>query len=341
MDFKRVAIIGVNCISASIGMKLKEQKEPPEIVGYDGEAVAADLARSMGAFDRAERKLGRACQGADLVIVAVPLSAIRETFAAIGPHLEPGCLVTDTAPLKAPVMHWADETLPRNVYFAGGHIVPNPAIAEFDPLEGLDEASADLLVEALYFFVLPDHPSKADAFADLAVALEAHPYFIDATEHDGLHAGVEGLPELLAVALLRATVGAPGWEEMRKLAGRSFAAAANAADSIDKCRGDERRTAVFLNRENVLLHLNILLGELVHLRDLLSQDDPEPFEEIVAAAAEGRAGWLQERERGMWTKGRVFSKEAMPTLGRQFSQMIFGGSLTRRLKEGANRSREK
>ncbi len=334
MIFKQVAIIGVNCISASIGMKLKEHKSPPEIVGYDREAVAADLARSMGAFDRAERKLSRVCQGADLVIVAEPLAAIRDTFEAIAPHLEPGCLVTDTAPLKAPVMCWAGEMLPETVYFAGGHIVPNPAIAEFDSLESLSEASADLLVEALYFFTTPGDLPNADACADLAAALGAHPYFIDATEHDGLHAGVEGLPELLAVALLRATVDAPGWEEMRKLAGRSFAAVVNAADS-----GDERRTSVFLNRENVLLHLDILLGELVHLRDLLSQDDPEPFEEIVAAVAEGREGWIRERERGMWTKERVFSKEAMPTLGRQFSQMIFGGSLTRRLKEGANRSR--
>lgn len=338
MDFERVAIIGVNCISASIGMKLKEQKKPPEIVGYDGEAVAADLARSMGAFDRAERKLGRACQGADLVIVAVPLSAIRETFAAIAPHLEPGCLVTDTAPLKAPVMRWAKETLPRNVYFASGHLVPNPAIAEFDPLEGLDEASADLLVEALYFFTAPGDLPNADAFVDLAVALDAHPYFIDATEHDGLHAGVEGLPKLLAVALLRATVGAPGWEEMRKLAGRSFAAATAAANSDGN---NERRTAVFLNRENVLLHLNVLLSELIQLRDLLRQDDPEPFEEIVAAAVEEREGWIRDRGRGMWTKERVFSKEAIPTLSRQLSQMIFGDSLTRRLKEGANRSREK
>ncbi|RLC75573.1 MAG: hypothetical protein DRJ03_19920 [Chloroflexi bacterium] len=334
MNFKRVAIIGVNCISVSIALKLKEQKEPPEIVGYDGEAVAADLARSMGAFDRAERKPGRACQGADLVIVTVPLSAIRDTFAAIGPHLEPGCLVTDTAPLKAPVMRWAKETLPRNVYFAGGHPVPNPALVGFDSLEGLDEASADLLVEALYFFTTPGDLPNGDAFADLAVALDAHPYFIDATEHDGLHAGVEGLPDLLAVALLRATVGAPGWEEMRKLAGRSFAAAANAADS-----GDERRITVFLNRENVLLHLNILLGELIRLRDLLSQDDPEPLEEIFAAAAEGRDGWIQERERGMWTKERVFSKESMPALGQQVSQMLFGGSLTRRLRERSDRSR--
>ena len=33
MDFKRVAIIGTNCISVSIALGLRAQTEPPEIVG--------------------------------------------------------------------------------------------------------------------------------------------------------------------------------------------------------------------------------------------------------------------------------------------------------------------
>ena len=335
MRFKRVAIIGTSCIGVSIAMGLKAQEESLEVVGYDAEVLAADLARSMGAFDRVERKPGQACQGADLVIVAVPLSDVRDTFAAIAPHLEPGCLVTDTACLKAPVMRWADELLPKNISFVGGHPIPNPAIVGFNTLEGLDEASADLLVEALYCFTTSSDFASTDACADLAAALDAHPYFIDATEHDGLHAGAEGLPDLLAVALLRATVDTPGWQEMRQLAGRHFAATTQAADGPT-----ERRTALFLNRENVLLRLNVLLNELVRLRDMLSQDDVEPFEELFAAAAEGRAAWIQERERGMWTEGSIFSKEDMPTLGQQVSQMLFGGSLARRLKEGPGRSRK-
>ncbi len=328
MDFKRVAIIGTNCISASIGMKLKELGEPPTVVGYDREAVAANLARSMGAFDRVERKPGQACQGADLVIVAVPLSEVRDTFAAIAPHLEPRCLVTDTACLKVPVMRWADEVLPRKVHFAGGHPIPNPAIAGFNSLEGLDEASADLLTEALYCFTTPSHLSNANDFADLAVALDAHPFFIDATEHDGLHAGAEGLPQLLAIALLQATVDTPGWQEMRKLAGRSFAAATGVADSAG-----EHHSAVFLNRENIVLRLNVLLGELVRMRDLLSQDDPEPFEQVVLAAAEGREVWLQERERGLWTTERALGEKDVPGVGERFGQLLFGNSLSRRLKE--------
>ncbi len=338
MDVKRIAIIGANWLSVSIALGLKAQKNPPEIVGYDIEAVAADLARSQGAFDRVELKTDRACRNADLVVVATPLSAIREVFTAIAPHLQPGCLVTDTAPLKAPVMHWAEELLPESVSFIGGHLIPNPAIVGFDFVEGLDTASADLLREALYCFITPTSTSRGviSACARLAEALDAHPFFMDVTEHDGLQAGVEGLPDLLAIALLRATVDTPGWEEMRKFAGRRFAIATEAADDAL-----EHYSALFLNREHVVRRLNVLLNELIHLRDLLTQEDAGPLEETFAATAKGRARWIRERERGMWIKERIVDTEHIPSMGQRIGQLIFGDRMASRLENRPDRSSEK
>jgi len=338
MDFKRVAIIGTDCISASIALGLKAQKEPPEIIGYDADTVAADLARAQGAFDRVERKPGRACQDADLVIVAVPLTRLRETFATIAPHLQPGCLVTDTARLKAPVMRWAEELLPESVFFMGGHPILNPVIVGVEPLEGLEAASADLLREALYCFTTPTRTSSAaiDAFAGLALTLEAHPFFIGVTEHDGLQAGVEGLPDLLAIALLRATVDTPGWQEMRKFAGYRFAVATEAADDAHK-----RHSVVFLNRENVLRRLNALLSELVRLRDILTHDDAEALEEAFVAAAEGRDRWIEEREQGMWGSERAVSVERIPTAGERIGRLFFGDYMATRLTEGPDHPRRR
>lgn len=337
MDFKRIAIIGADCISVSIALGLKAQKEPPEIIGYDAESVAADSARARGAFDRLERKPDRACQNADLVIVAVPLPAIRETFAAIAPHLQPGCFVTDTARLKAPVMRWAEELLPESVFFVGGHIILNPAIVGFDSPEGLEAANANLLRGALYCLITPTRTSSAviDAFTELAEALGADPFFIDVAEHDGLQAGIEELPDLLAIALLRATVDTPGWQEMRKFAGHRFAVATEATDDAY-----ERQIAIFLNRENVLCRLNLLLDELVRLRDLLTHDDAEPFEKAFVVATKGRARWIEEREQGMWVKERGLDTDHIPTAGEQIRQLIFGGHLSTRRKEEPGDSRK-
>lgn len=327
MNFKRVAIIGTNVISVSIAFGLKGQKEPPEIVGYDANKVAADLSRARGAFDQVERRPGRACRDADLVIVAVPLFDIRETFVAIAPHLKPGCLVIDTARLKGPVLDWAKELLPQNVSFVGGHIIPNPAIIGLAPLEELDVSSADLLREALCCFTTAPGRSGAaiDVCSELADVLNARPFFIDVTEHDGLQAGVEELPDLLTIALLRATVDTPGWQEMRKFAGSRFAAATYAADDAH-----ERHASVFLNRENVLRRLDALLIELMRLRDFLNKGDGEALEETFATAAEGRARWLGERERGMWVEEGTVSTEELPSAREQLGQMLFGERISRR-----------
>lgn len=330
MDFKRVAVVGIDCISLSIALGLKAQKEPPEIVGHDADGVAADLALTQGAFDRLERRLDRTCENTDLVIVAVPLHAVRETFVAIAPHLQPGCLVTDTARLKAPVLGWADELLPQSVFFVGGHPMPNPAIVGFDTLQKLETASTDLLREALYCITpstrVPD--ILLDAFIGTVKALGAHLYFIDANEHDGLQASAEGLPDLLAVALLRASVDNPGWQEMRKFTGFRFATATEAAGDARACH-----TAVFLNHQHVLPRLDILLSQLAHLRDLLAQDDTEALEEIVAAAAEGRARWIEERRQGMWIEERAVNTGRLPSISERLKELMFGGIVTRRTRE--------
>jgi prephenate dehydrogenase len=337
MNVKRVAIIGTNPITVAIAMALKKHKDAPEIVGYDAGSVTADLARARGAFDRTERKLDRVCRDAELVFVTVPLSDIRETFATIAPHLKPGALVIDTARLKAPVMEWAEELLPENVVFVGGHLILNPAIIGLETLEDLDDVDADLLTEALYCFVTPQRVANEviDACAGLAEVLGVNPLFMDVTEHDGLQAGVEGLSDILAVALLRATVDTPGWEEMRKFAARRFALATEAADNAA-----DRHGAIFLNRENILRRLDVLLHELLYMRDLLSQDKEEMLKEAFVAAAEGREQWIAERNRGMWIKEQTGSSVQIPGVGKQIRQM-FLGNRPGRPEEGLRRSRKK
>jgi prephenate dehydrogenase len=338
MDLTQVAIIGADCISVSIALGLKAQETPPRIVGCDADAQAANLARSKGAFDQVERWPERACRNANLVIVAVPLPAIGETFAAIAPSLQPGCFVTDTAPLKAPVMRWAEERLPENVFFVGGHPIPNPAVVGSTPLEGLEAASSDLLRGALYCLTTPIRTSGTaiDVFTGLATMLGATPFFIDVTEHDGLQAGVEGLADLLAIALLRATVDTPGWQEMRKFAGHRFAAATAAASDAR-----ERHLSVFLNREHILRRLNSLLSELVRLRDMLTEEDAETLEQAFVATADGRERWIEERGQGMWLKERAVRTDQIPSRGEQLGQMIFGGYAASRLKKGTEPPRKK
>jgi prephenate dehydrogenase len=313
---------------------MKTQRQPVEIVGYDAKAVKADLARANEAFDRAVRKPEQAVEGADLVIVNVPISEIEDVFTAIAPHLKPGAFVTDTAVLKAPVLAWAQEKLPSSVHFIGGHVIPHPAVVGMASWESLTEADAELLRGALYCLITPGRTTElvVETFTDFTQTLGAHPLFLDIVEHDGLQAGVQELPQLLSIALLRATVDTPGWREMRKFADYAFAAATEAGSS-DVATAQ----AIFLNRENVLLRLNTLLTELVRLRDLLNREDAEALEQAFSEAQEGRSHWLEERAKGnLWGKDARSGIEGMPSVGEEFSRMFFG-NMTDRLKGLADR----
>jgi len=329
MGFEHVAILGTNVTSASIALGLKALAEAPAITGFDMMPARAELAKSNGAFDRVQRQLDRAVREADLVVVAVPLAYVRDTFRTIAPALRQGCLVTDVAPLKAPVMAWADELLPQSVRFAGGHMVINPARVPKPP-EELSDASADLLRGALYCFTIPIGPTESliDELTELAAALGAQPFFMDATEHDGMQAGAEGLPSLLTVALLLATVDTPGWHEMRKFAAQRFAAATETVDA-----DFEAYPSIHHNRANIVLRLNGLLAKLIRLREILTQGDVEQLEATFSKAAQARASWIQERDRGLWGVETVAPMDEVPTSGEQVGRLFFGDRVIQRLRK--------
>jgi prephenate dehydrogenase len=322
---ERVTIVGLGCVGASIGLALREVEPETEVVGHDRDGERARKAHRMGAVTRTHWNLPAACEGATMVVLALPLPAVRETMEALAPHLEAGCLVTDTAPLKVPVVAWAREYLPQQVDFVTGNPIPGPAAQMGRPLRGLEAAAADLFEGGLYCIAPSGHagPEAVDRLIDLAHILGAQPLFLDPSEHDGLHAGVVDLPGLIAVALLSATVDSPGWAEMRKVAGYEFASFTGPA-ALDS---QNQRESAMLNRENVLRRLDMFLEEMGYIRQLLEDGDDTALSQVYVRAAEGRARWVDEHARGEWREAQELDE--VPGIGRQISQMLFGGWLRR------------
>src|SRR5574341_1212043 len=142
---KRITIIGTGLIGGSLGLALKASSlKGLELVGHDADREAATRAAKMGAIDRAEYNLPRAIEGAGMVIIAVPLLAVREVMQQIAPHLVEGAIVTDTSSTKAHVMQWAQESLPEHVSFVGGHPMAGKESA------GIEHAEAALFRDCTY-----------------------------------------------------------------------------------------------------------------------------------------------------------------------------------------------
>ena len=293
----QITLIGLGRRGGSIGLALKSKSREMQIVGHDREPAIAKAAQSRGAIDRVEWNLPRACERADLVIVAAPLTGVRETFSAVNDSLRPDCVVATLAPLLAPPLAWAAELLPSHVHFVAGNFAANPDMLS-DRATGIQAARADLFEKGLWAIAPAPAcaPAAVKLVTDLATLLGASPLYIDPAEHDGLSASVEVVPALTAIALVRAATQTPGWRERRKMTDRDFAALTAPADADPA----GRRATLDLNRENVLRALDATLAELNALRAALADDKSEELDRLIQEALEARGKWLVERTTGDW-----------------------------------------
>lgn len=310
----QVAIVGLGLIGASAGLALHKFQEKVTVVGHDRSPGLASTAKKIGAVERTEWNLINTVMNADRVILALPLDEIRDTLTAIKEDLRHGCVIIDTADVKAPVMEWAAELLPAGVHFVGGH----PIVLS----DRLDVAGArpDLFENRL-FCLTPDSRTDDSAVrlaADIVEAMGAKPFFMDAQEHDGLAAAVEHLPSLLATALMSITSRSIGWKDMRKLAGNQYyAGTLMMAES-----GSNAIAGPLANREHVAHWLDAAIAELSRYREqLLAGDADDLTVDMDRGLAAGR-DWLAASLTGNWDAEGP--RPETPTAGSTFRDLFLG-----------------
>ena len=276
-ETRRVVIIGLGLIGGSIGLRLKAADLPGlDIVGSDIDGSRERAAKKSGAIDRVEHDLTRAVRDARLVIVAVPIAALRDVFTAIAPHLTDGALVTDTASTKGEVMKWATELLPESVSFVGGHPMAGKEQT------GIDHADATLFEGRAYCIcpALSASPTAIKSVVGLAQALGAEAVFIDAEEHDVYAAAISHLPLITSTALFRLLRESPSWDDLGQLASTGF------RDMTRLASGDPSMSNAIwkTNREAIIHWVDRLTEELKRMRGMLSDAQDEELFKLFAEA---------------------------------------------------------
>ena len=310
-DKLQVSIVGLGLIGRSAGLALRRLAERVAVVGHDPDSGLAAAAKRAGAVDRTDWNLIGAVSKADRILLALPPDQIRDTLKAIAPDVQQGCVIVDTADVKAPVMAWAAEFLPAGVHFVGGH--PIVLTDSMDP----ETARADLFDQRL-FCLTPDARTDSAAVrlaADLVEAMGAKPFFLDPVEHDGMAAAVEQLPRLLAGALMDVASRSPSWKDMRKLAGNQF----YAGTSITESQGKSVVAGLTANREYVLRWLDELQATLGEWRQALTEGQPETVAKAFDGARTEGERWVSAHLRGNWDET---PESAMPTSGSMFRDLF-------------------
>ncbi|MBD0353580.1 MAG: prephenate dehydrogenase/arogenate dehydrogenase family protein [Rubrobacteraceae bacterium] len=180
--------MGVGLIGGSVGLAARASGW--EVIGVDSPEIL-EKAVSLAAVDRPSTL--KEVRGADLVVLAAPISKIRDLAAQLPPT---DALITDVASTKTAIVREAER---HNLRFVGGHPMTG------SQLSGVANARADLFKGARYFLT-PTEETNPDAYREVAGfvrSLGAVPTAVDPEKHDLLMAALSHLPHLMAAALLR------------------------------------------------------------------------------------------------------------------------------------------
>lgn len=272
------AILGVGLIGGSIGLRLRECGW--RVTGWSPSPATLELAVHRGAIDVAAGSPEEAVAAAELIVVASTIRAVPAMFQAVAKGARHGAIVTDVASVKAQVLRWADELLPRRLKFVGGHPMAGKE------LQGVAAADARLLEDCTYCLV-PRDPAALPRVEEMVEALGARPLAIAAEDHDRAVAAASHLPFVASAALVRAV--APDLDD---LAGAVAASGFRDSTRLAIASPTMHADICNFNAEAVGDMIDRLQAELTRLKAELA--DPA-IERAFVEASEVRQRWLKTR----------------------------------------------
>ena len=141
-------------------------------------------------------------------------------------------------------------------------------------------------------------PRSTGAVEELALnvvrLLGAKPMLADPSEADGIMTTAHLLPQLASSALIEASIGTPGWQEARKLAGRPFAAVTGGMAYFDDPASLE--AAALANSARVVHGLDVLIAALKGMRDEIDRQDERSACRAAATQLQGPGAMARRTE---------------------------------------------
>ena len=196
--YERVALIGLGLIASSMAHAMRRAGLAGEIVGTARSAETRDITRELGFCDRVVDTVTEAVEGADLVVLAVPIGVMSEVAREIGPYLAKGATVTDVGSVKRAVLDAVSPHIPGNVEFIPGH--PLAGTEHSGPRSGFAE-----LFENRFCILVPSENADVDAVDRLTAFWEgmgANVETMDVDHHDLVLAVTSHTPHLIAYTMV-------------------------------------------------------------------------------------------------------------------------------------------
>ncbi|MFG0720624.1 bifunctional prephenate dehydrogenase/3-phosphoshikimate 1-carboxyvinyltransferase [Pseudomonas sp. GLN_6] len=262
----RLVVIGLGLIGGSFAKGLRERGLFREVIGVDLDPESRRLAVELGVVDRCEVDLLAACQGADVIQLAVPILAMEKLLAELA-KLDLGTAVlTDVGSAKGNVVRAA------RLAFTGKAVpfVPGHPIAGSEQ-SGVEASNAQLFRR--HKVILTPCEQSDEPALELVDALwrelGADVEHMEVEHHDQVLAATSHLPHLLAFTLVDSLAKRSENLEIFRYAAGGFRDFTRIAGSDPVMWHD-----IFLaNREAVLRTLDVFRDDLDALRDAVDAGD--------------------------------------------------------------------
>jgi prephenate dehydrogenase len=284
MRFQRLALIGCGLMGGSFALALREAGLVETIVGFSASDKTRQRAVELKVIDKASTSVAEAVQGADLVLLAVPVGAMQSSFAAMRDVLQPNTLLMDVGSTKCDVIAAAHAALGERLNcFVPAHPIAGKEVA------GIEHAESTLYQERRT--ILTPLPKtgihRLQAAHEVWTALGSHVSTMTPEAHDATFAAVSHLPHMLAFAAVNALMAQPQGAAFLDMAGPGFRDFSRIAASDSSVWRD----ILSANHAEVLTQVAHFRAALDQFEIALKQGDAAALQHLIQQASDVRSAW--------------------------------------------------
>jgi len=284
---KHLVVIGTGLIGGSLALALKKAGMVERVTGVGRSRDNLELAKKAAVVDDWTHDIAAAVATADVILLAVPMTAYTTVFAAMADSLPAEAIVTDVGSTKQSAIAAAHATLPDASRFVPAHPIAGTEQS------GAGAAFAELFEHHLCILTPQKHTDAAalQLVRDMWETAGSRVISMAPPEHDEFLAAVSHLPHLAAFALVNAVrkQGNAQHEPFEFAAGgfRDFTRIASSSPEM-------WRDITLCNREAILFQIDALQHELHAMKLALQSGNGEQLLNDFRSAKKARDAWLEK-----------------------------------------------
>jgi len=280
--FEKVAFIGLGLIGSSLARVIIAEKLAKQIVASTRSQKTLDDAKALGLIQEGYSNPVDAVQGADLVVLALPVRATQKVLQTIKPYLTENTIITDVGSTKGNVVDAAKAVYGENLP-AG--FVPGHPIAGAEHT-GVHAGKVDLFVN--HKVILTPLPTSSDWAVDKLVQLwqaaKAEVICMDVEKHDEVLAHTSHLPHLMAFNLVEQLANREDNLDIFRYAAGGFRDFSRIAASDPQMWHD----IFFANKKAILNAVDGFEQQLAQIRKLIENEDSQALMGLLGHAQAAR-----------------------------------------------------